>query len=352
MTSPPPSADQQLTFLSKLQQVFAEGDFSATYKFALLISLGELAVEEGRDDGDVLRLTVNQIAEKFIELYWQQATPFPARSSSTEPDVLFQNKGVQAVVVSALVEFREINLHSSAPAARSAPGYQALVRKIAKTVNKQPLKFLQNFGGSTQEFLYERREGDVVLRPGVGFCLRRFQPLMQQLARNRWVDHIRQNKKNAPLLGEVADLDQFLFETPRRALAKVGECLTTQFGRDCFYCRKPYAQPHVDHFIPFALYRMDQIHNFVATHPRCNSSKSDTLAAHVHLVRWIARVREREDHLMEIGNELGIAGNVQTTLRVAKWAYQMGLDSGASSWIASDKYERIDERCIEAFGSP
>ncbi len=41
---PPPSAEAQLAFLAKLQRLFAEGDFTATYNFALLIALADLAV--------------------------------------------------------------------------------------------------------------------------------------------------------------------------------------------------------------------------------------------------------------------------------------------------------------------
>jgi hypothetical protein len=63
----PPSADQQLAFLAKLQRLFAEGDFAATYKFALLIALADLAVEIGADDGAELILTNRQIAERFIQ---------------------------------------------------------------------------------------------------------------------------------------------------------------------------------------------------------------------------------------------------------------------------------------------
>ena len=47
MANAPPSAEQQLAFLTKLQRLFAEGDFTATYKFALLIALSDLAVELG-----------------------------------------------------------------------------------------------------------------------------------------------------------------------------------------------------------------------------------------------------------------------------------------------------------------
>jgi hypothetical protein len=76
VTVPPPSPEAQLVFLSKLQRLFAEGDFTATYKFALLISLADLAVELGRDDGAPLRLSNRQITDKFIDLYWQQAVPY------------------------------------------------------------------------------------------------------------------------------------------------------------------------------------------------------------------------------------------------------------------------------------
>lgn len=58
----PPSPEAQLAFLTKLQRLFAEGDFTATYKFALLVSLADLAIEHGHDDGDTLRLATSSIA--------------------------------------------------------------------------------------------------------------------------------------------------------------------------------------------------------------------------------------------------------------------------------------------------
>jgi hypothetical protein len=75
-TVPPPSAEAQLAFLAKLQRLFAEGDFTATYKFALLISLADLAVEVGADDGSELPLSNRQIAERFVQLYWRHAIPY------------------------------------------------------------------------------------------------------------------------------------------------------------------------------------------------------------------------------------------------------------------------------------
>jgi hypothetical protein len=65
------SPDHQLAFLSTLQRLFAEGDFTARYKYALLIAMSDLAVEVGRDDDSSLRLTDQTLARKFVELYWQ-----------------------------------------------------------------------------------------------------------------------------------------------------------------------------------------------------------------------------------------------------------------------------------------
>jgi 5-methylcytosine-specific restriction endonuclease McrA len=54
---------------------------------------------------------------------------------------------------------------------------------------------------------------------------------------------------------------------------------------------KPLPELEVDHFIPFSLYPRDLMHNFVLACPSCNRSKSDSLAARVHLDRWEKAVK-------------------------------------------------------------
>jgi hypothetical protein len=62
--------------LATLQRLFAEGEFTATYKYAQLIVLSDLAVELGTDDGAALTLTTRQLAERFVHLYWRHASPY------------------------------------------------------------------------------------------------------------------------------------------------------------------------------------------------------------------------------------------------------------------------------------
>src|ERR1700683_2247275 len=61
-----PTSDEQIRFLVQIQRLLDEGLFVATYKFALLQSLADIAVERGDDFEASLAIPTNAIAEKFI----------------------------------------------------------------------------------------------------------------------------------------------------------------------------------------------------------------------------------------------------------------------------------------------
>ncbi len=71
---PRPSPEQQIEFLVKIQRLFSEGGFVATYKFALLQALADLSVEKKEFSEDSLKITTWEIAEKFIQYYWRQVS--------------------------------------------------------------------------------------------------------------------------------------------------------------------------------------------------------------------------------------------------------------------------------------
>ena len=74
VTQVPSNADQ-IVFLTRVQKVLDEGQFVATYKFALLIALIDIAIERGDDSGAPLDVKIDWLAEKFIELYWNHSRP-------------------------------------------------------------------------------------------------------------------------------------------------------------------------------------------------------------------------------------------------------------------------------------
>src|SRR4051812_45556126 len=95
---PIPSPPEQIRFLQQVQRLLSDGLFVASYKFALLRSLADLAVLKGDDSGDELELEVDDIAEVFVELYWRQTRPFFG-PGSTAGQILSQNTDKQAAVI-------------------------------------------------------------------------------------------------------------------------------------------------------------------------------------------------------------------------------------------------------------
>lgn len=341
-----PTSEFQLGFLSKLQRLFSEGDFTATYKYALLIALADIAVERGSDDNSELRITHRELAVKFIELYWQQVVPY--RTGDSQGGLIANNKGTQAAVVSAIFKFRQLHPGVTTHSAKAKDGYASLVRAVAATVSAQPVNYLQNLGGITDPFIYQRDTGAVTLKLGVTYSLRRFQPLVQQLARSHWIGHIKGNKLNHSILGSNDDLEQFLFHTPRKALQLIGEGLKRISNCRCFYCADKVQEADVDHFVPRALYPRDLAHNFVLAHPACNRSKSDTLAAMPHLERWLEYITKNDDDLQEIGLTAGRTVNLESTRAIAKWGYGNALLGQAQAWLKAGRYEPVDLRYTRA----
>jgi 5-methylcytosine-specific restriction endonuclease McrA len=349
----PPSAEAQLDFLAKLQRIFDEGEFTATYKFALLIALTQLAVEHGSDDNRPLRIRTTAIAEKFGELYWPQTLLYGADASRALPDILAQNLGKTARVISVLRELRASTGASTVAAARRTAEWSAAVGEIARTVRDQPLQFLQNVGGRAVPFLYRigPLRGETELHAGVASNLRRFQGLIHQIARAGWVRHVRENPRNSALIGARGDLESFMFGLTRSNLEPARDFLAKIQSGHCFYCGDRIGpKGEVDHFVPWVKYPRDLAHNLVLAHEACNRSKSDMLASCMHLETWRKRNDLRGD---EIGEELADRAFLvdgMCSLVVARWAYRQAADSGAHAWAGKARLEPIGPAHLAALG--
>jgi 5-methylcytosine-specific restriction endonuclease McrA len=272
------------------------------------------------------------------------------RSHRVATDVLAQNKGPQAAVVRILREFRSARTDTIAKA-KLSEAWPGAIRRITQVVRNQPVQYLQNIGGVFVPFLYDHPPlaGRMVLKPGVASHLRTFHGLIQQLARSGWIAHVRQNRRNAPIIGQADDLEHFMFGTNRQGLAVATKILRAIQSGECFYCRDPIrAGAEVDHFIPWSKYPRDLAHNFVLAHGKCNLYKSDMLAARRHLDRW----QERNlHHGAEIAGTLAAAGFVasqESSVTVARWAYQQAISGEAVGWIRGRETEPIDDTCLQA----
>lgn len=340
------SAASEVQFLRNIQRLLDEGDFVATYKFALLQALADLSVEGAPNDQGALLIPLDRIAEKFIEYYWPQVVPF--RPTSGSDGILQQNTGQQASILRELLQLRLTHGGKLQLARQNARLWPQIVRKVASTVREMPLWKLQVVAGKPEEFLYRQvdfKDGAITLLPGVASHFRSFHGLVLRLVRGRWLERVRTVKSNQPIIGAEADLEGFLFGTGRKALDGFRDVLREVDGLNCFYCdRRMNGVPEVDHFISWSRYPIDLGHNFVLAHPQCNNRKRDFLADLRHLQRWGDRNRQAGLRMADGFDAVGLPHDLARSFAIARWAYAQGEETGAHTWISGDQFLKLNER--------
>jgi 5-methylcytosine-specific restriction endonuclease McrA len=202
-----------------------------------------------------------------------------------------------------------------------------------------PLWKLQTIGQERIDFLYENvgTGRDIQLRPGVTYCFRKFHALITDQVRGAWLRYVRQ--QNLDVLGEAADLNEFLFGSERNDLSVVRSVLMYIQHGQCFYCGRRIVEKaaQVDHFIAWSRYPTDLGHNFVLADSTCNGKKGGRLPAYEHLARWSERNAE---YGAQLGQELGLRGVVAeltASNRVTQWAYAQTEAASGLTWVQADQ---------------
>lgn len=333
----------EVRFLENLQLVLAESQTSSTYKYALLIALADLCIEDARPDGEAeLTIPIARIAEKFLELYWGHGRPYGTGLPGTSTRALLQNRGKQAAVVTTADSLREA--FGSPTRARNDRRWQREVARLTRHLKEMPLWRLQRLRTTTLDFLYPANPGgdSITLRPGVATYFRRFHTLIVRLVQAEWMAFLYEVPGNAEVLGSAGDLANFLFGPQRESLAKARPRLhDLQHGR-CFYCTDALRGPgEVDHFIPWSRYPRNLVHNLVVAHRACNGAKSDVLAGPEHRERWSAHVVNNDTVLCDIGASSGLMADRAAALHIADWSYTEARRVHADVWIIGNQYQPL-----------
>lgn len=348
----PPTPEQQVLFLQNIQRLLAEGLFVASYKFALLHALADLAVLKGDDSGGPLDLDTKDIAAKFVELYWRQCRPFQIGGENTGL-VLQQNTGKQATIISQIVESqRECGASLFRLKQEGLDRWSELVSEVDQVVRVMPLWKLQTVGDERLEFLYDNlgRGTRITLKPGVAYCLRAFYELLRDLIQGAWVRFVQ--RLNANKLGSVTELGTFLFGQERANLDAYRPILMDVQHGTCLYCQKPLPkQSQVDHFVPWSRYPADLGHNFVLAHQGCNHAKSDYLVAEKHLAAWVERNQLHQEELRSRLQEAALPCDLLASVRIAEWAYQQTEKANGQVWVLEKVLQHLGptwRQCLSA----
>jgi 5-methylcytosine-specific restriction endonuclease McrA len=357
-------ADQRdaIRFAEKVLELLDEGRYTATYKYAVLLSLIDPCLEGTQTSGAPPEMvTTRQLADKIVEIYWPHTTPFASRAQA---GVLRQNKGGQAEILSAILNFRSRHApDASAPrwqARQRAPAaYERLVKTIEWKLIEMPLPRLQMMGQSLDPFIYvihwdarvrrsdvENQAGGfdnrVLLKAGVGEHLLQLNGLLRPLIQRRWAAMVAQLNRL-----EDSQLEAFLFGADRVQTAKIRAGLWEIQGRRCFYCHDRLGDPtrgQVDHFIPWSRYPDDSLDNLVVADIACNGFKSSSLAAADHVAHWARRfVAGSPDH-QQLGDLRGRTAwerEPDKTASVARGIY-LRLPADARLWLRRREFVDVD----------
>ncbi|WP_024599405.1 HNH endonuclease [Pseudoalteromonas sp. TAE56] len=358
---------QQLDFIAYIQRLLVEGDFSATYKYALLHAIADVCVEHKNSNPEApMEIEIDTLVDKFIQLYWNHSVPYALGTTdiitNAEDMLLKQNSLGQAKFITEIFKLQNAGIKSY-NAFKNHQQYSKVISSLRRTFIDGPLWRLQLLSGKEECFLYPhtllgkgREPKRIVLNVGIAQCFRRFYDLVVHLSVTEWVEKVQTIKANQMLLGSQSQLQEFLFGTNRTALKVVAPLLIDIQKGLCFYCQKPMnlkneketkKTPEVDHFIPFKRYPNDLAHNFVAAHADCNNNKRDHLAAFAHRDRWLEQ--NLDTHKAEIANKLQpyFYCDSDKSLAVSNWAYQVAQVNSAKLWVkkgyfeaASFKYQR------------
>ncbi|WP_249297207.1 S24 family peptidase [Pseudoalteromonas phenolica] len=335
-----PNEKLQLAFISFIQRVLSEGDFVATYKYALLNAIADICIEKlDVSTNESLKIEHSLLAEKILQLYWHHATPFSNLKSGADA-LLKQNSGAQSKVISVLYECQQNNIRSLGQLKRSSYWNESY-RAALNTLKTGPLWRLQILAKQEECFLYphNKKPQYIELKPGIAACFRRFYDLVVYLSKNAWLQKIQSIKYNQALIGPQSKLESFLFGEDRQSLAKVKPLLVDLQKNQCFYCQKPFKNDvEIDHFIPFSRYSNDLAHNFVAAHRRCNNNKRDFLASYEHRDNWIESNLVKHNQVIESELSSYFDCSADQSIAVSNWAYEVARSNHAKLWHSIDTF--------------
>ena len=348
--------DETIRFAEKLIGLLEDGSFVATYKYAVLLGLIDLCMEQTQQSGaPPAMVTTTQLAQKVLAAYWPHTRGFGEATV-----FLRQNSGGQAKILSLIRRFQNeatVDPNTTLHRVRlSAPGgIDQLRMEIEWVLVQYPLPRVQKIGQREDRFIYDiswsesvrRREwrssdsfdNRIHFTPGASANLVRLAGLLKPLIQRKWSSHVaRLNASDVP----ESHLDDFLFGMSRQAMNAVRAPLVELQEDQCFYCGDRFRTSiEVDHFIPWSRLPDNGLDNLVAAHGQCNRSKRDFLASERHLSNWGQRFLDHEREVARIAHDVGWERNPPRTVGVVRGIYSR-IPEGVPLWHGTGEYRSAD----------
>jgi 5-methylcytosine-specific restriction endonuclease McrA len=270
-----------MSYMNSVAHILERGQFTNSYKFALLRSLAAFGMKSGKGETVV---KTEQLAENFVKLFWPLTLRFNIRQATVpdkEPVVMrYIRDEASALDLSPETPLRDFQKNYSNL-------YSKLVLKVSKNAFGNVIPRFHTVGrGRVTPLLYEAsNEGILISANSRGF-LQQNHKALDLLAIGSWVKFT-EKFTSAPRLYEK--IQGLAFK--RSALKPYREFFQSVLGEtECFYCGGSILpQPHVEHVVPWSFVAEDKVWNLVLSCKDCNFKKSSQTPTNSFITKLVRR---------------------------------------------------------------
>lgn len=281
--------------VSKIQEIITNDNKTATYKLALLRSLCDLARSESHTvlwdpELDFVIVPLERLALSWLRYYWEPIRRGVKQTTS-------RNLAFSASVEALFKEFSNprdaiLNYESTKP----NPLVVRAVRNIAQTINDQPVKYAG--GGKTPVFVQRGAFSiewtdswrakwyglkGIKVPAGMWRDIRRFHHWIEKSLIVEWVEMTSEKLDRARNPAEIFKMIYNVDYADKRTTDRARRILE----RQDLYCvwtgKKLSSSFHVDHVIPYGLWRNNDWWNLLPASSKVNLDKKMLLPHPEHI---------------------------------------------------------------------
>lgn len=272
--------------IARIQDIIINDNKTASYKLALLRSLCDLARSESQtviwDPAlDFVIVPLERLAISWLRYYWEPVRRDIRQVTSGSPSFAPALK----------------DLFTKYPTSRDAieaydsetpdPRVEKVLREIAKTINDQPVRYA---GGGNNPVFQRRQTFDIVLTAdswqnqfysmkgikvpaSIWRDIRLFHHWIEKSLLLEWIELTMETLDPRRTATEIFEAIYNANLTDERSTQKVRDILD-HHPKYCIWTGKKLASYHVDHVIPWALWRNNHYWNLLPADSQVNGQKS------------------------------------------------------------------------------
>jgi 5-methylcytosine-specific restriction endonuclease McrA len=269
--------------LEMFKQIIRECDYDNTYKMAWARSLVEISYLRKPANVDIISISLEEIAEKYVKYYWDQTIFFNLVQGSNP----IKAPVIVTYVKDLIKEFRKFET-SPILFERAFPNFfeYGLINMYHKIIKKSVTalkenvswRFYKNTNKDFEMYSYKRKDSVLYIDNKFVEELKNNDRDLYDLINYRWGLILETFNSSPRISKKVKIMDDKVLK--RTSLSKFRKYLDiANPNHICFICGK-IIEPDdlsIDHVIPWSYMYSDDIWNLVYVHKGCNSRKSNKI---------------------------------------------------------------------------